>query len=113
MKTSRWISLALAIIIMAFMVTACAEEEVSGDIIALTNVNVIPMDNTMRITNHGFIPSRSKAAETTVDRTTTPLTERSIPFVRMTKVIPMALIRRNELLRNKFKNTCGLRKPSK
>ena len=57
--------------------------------------------------------ARSSAAETTVVRTTTPLTERSIPPVKMTKVIPTALIRRNELFRNKFKKTCGLRMPSK
>ncbi len=44
MKVNKWINLALVMVIMASMMTACGEEEVSGDIIALTNANVIPMD---------------------------------------------------------------------
>jgi len=44
MKVWKLISIALVMVIMASMVTACGEKEVTGDIIALTNVNVIPMD---------------------------------------------------------------------
>ena len=51
------------------------------------------MSSTNKITAQGFQSSRSSAAETTVVSATTPLTERSIPFERITKVIPMALIR--------------------
>ena len=44
MKVWKLIGIALAMVIMVSMMTACGEEEVSGDIITLTNVNVIPMD---------------------------------------------------------------------
>ncbi len=47
-----------------------------------------------RITTQVFHPSRSNAADATVVSATTPLTERSMPPVRMTNVIPMALIKK-------------------
>ena len=44
MKVWKWIGLVLVMVIMASMMTACGEEEVTGDITAITNVNVIPLD---------------------------------------------------------------------
>ncbi len=44
MKVWKLTGMTLVMVIMASMVTACGEKEVTGDIIALTNVNVIPMD---------------------------------------------------------------------
>jgi len=43
-KSYRWISLALTIVVLASMVTACGKKEATGESIAFTNVNVIPMD---------------------------------------------------------------------
>jgi len=42
-------------VIMASMMTACSQEEVSGDIIAFTNVNVIPMDQERVISDQTVI----------------------------------------------------------
>ena len=44
MKVWKLLSLALVMVIMASMVAACGKPEMDGDIIAFTNVNVIPMD---------------------------------------------------------------------
>ncbi len=54
----------------------------------------MPISSISGITAQAFQPARSSAAEATVVSATTPLTERSIPPVRMTSVIPMALISR-------------------
>lgn len=44
MKVWKLTGIALAVIIMAFMVTGWGKAEEAGDTIAFTNVNVIPMD---------------------------------------------------------------------
>ena len=55
---------------------------------------------------------RRSAAEATVVRATTPPTDRSIPPDRITKVMPIALISRNGVARNRLRKTCGSRMPS-
>lgn len=44
MKAFRWISLVLVVVVIASIVTACGKKEATGEIIAFTNVSVIPMD---------------------------------------------------------------------
>ena len=55
---------------------------------------LIPIASMRKMTAQAFQPSRSNTAEATVVSATTPLTERSIPPVRITNVMPMPLIKR-------------------
>ena len=57
-------------------------------------------------------PASSVRAAIIVERATTDPTERSIPPVRMTKVIPTASTIRKALSKNRFSTTCGEAKPS-
>ena len=54
----------------------------------------IPISSMSRTTIQGLMPSRSMAAVATVVRAMTPLTDRSIPPDRITRVMPTALISR-------------------
>ena len=55
MKAYRWITLILVLIIIASMVTACAKKEAPGEIIAFTNVSVIPMDKEQALSDQTVI----------------------------------------------------------
>ncbi len=72
----------------------------------------MPIASMRSITTHGSHSPRSSAAEATVVSAMTPPTDRSIPPDRITKVMPIALIRRNGLARKRLRNTCGSRIPS-
>jgi len=63
LKVFKWIGLALVIVVLASMVTACGEKEVTGDIIALTNVNVIPMDQERVMSDQTVIIREGRISE--------------------------------------------------
>ncbi len=71
------------------------------------NPNRTPITNIKGITTKGLVPFCSKAAEAAEVRAIIPATERSIPFDRITKVIPIETISRLAVLMNRLKNTCG------
>jgi len=65
------------------------------------------MTNIKGITTKGLMPLASKAAEAAVVKAITPATERSIPLVRITIVMPIDTSNRLAWLINRLKNTCG------
>ncbi len=54
----------------------------------------------------------TRVASSTVVNATTAPTERSMPPVRITKVMPVATTSKKALSIRRFRNTCGARKPS-
>ncbi|CAB4926512.1 unannotated protein [freshwater metagenome] len=77
----------------------------------MTVPSTAPHSNTTAMTSSGGQPNCSVRAAIIVDSATTDPTERSIPPVRMTKVIPTARTMRNELSISSDRNTCGSAKP--
>ena len=72
----------------------------------------LPMASTRRMTSTRGQPLFSPAAATIVDSATTDPTERSMPPVRMTKVIPTASTMRKALSMKRLAKTCPEAKPS-
>ena len=58
------------------------------------------------MTTSGGQPARNSAAATIVDSATTDPTDRSMPPVRITNVIPTASTTRNELSISRLSSTC-------
>jgi hypothetical protein len=73
-----------------------------------TNPNKIPITNINGITTYGLIPAWSNAADAVVVNATTPPTERSIPPVRITNVMPIEPSSRVALLMNRLKKDLRL-----
>ncbi len=71
-----------------------------------------PTSTTSGITTPAGTPARSRYAAVTPDSASTEPTERSMPPVRMTNVIPTASTMRNALLMNRFASTPTDRKLS-
>ena len=59
------------------------------------------------MTTTGLAPFCSNEAEATLVSAMTPATDRSIPPVMITSVMPMDTMSRLPLLMNRLKNTCG------
>ena len=82
----------------------------------LIKPTAIPMNNTKNIHRYGLnVVSRIKTAKDIQVSATTAPTDRSIPPKPeiMVKVIPTVIMIKGALSINRFKNTCGEKKPSK
>ncbi len=71
-----------------------------------------PSTRTATITSGAGQPARSVDAVTMVDSATTAPTDRSMPPLRITNVIPTARTTRKALSMNRFATTCPVAKPS-
>jgi hypothetical protein len=72
----------------------------------------VPIASTKGSTANGLQPWRCTSdAETMVVNAITEPTERSMPPARITKVMPTAQMIRKALSMNRFRNTCGAKKP--
>ena len=74
--------------------------------------SVTPTSSTSAITGTGLHPAASSFAASTPDSATTEPTERSMPPVRITKVIPTASTMRKALSTNRLSTTCAAKNPS-
>jgi len=63
MKARKLFGIALAIMIISSMVAGCGESEAAGDIIAFTNVNVIPMDKERVLSDQTVIIGEGRISE--------------------------------------------------
>jgi hypothetical protein len=77
----------------------------------MSRPKVVPVSSTRAITTEGFHPASRSAAAIIIERATTDPTERSIPPVRMTKVMPTASTIRKVLSMRRLRKTCPDRKP--
>ena len=71
------------------------------------NPNTTPITNINGITTAGLAPFLSKAAEAVEVKAIMPPTERSIPPVRITSVIPIETNSKLPLLMNRLKKAFG------
>ena len=72
----------------------------------------VPVASTAAMDRYGGQPSCSVLAAIIVDSATTEPTERSMPPVRITKVMPTASTIRNALSMSRLSSTWGSPKPS-
>src|SRR5688500_1764623 len=71
-----------------------------------------PATTSIGMTTHGFQPSFVNAAAAIVVSARTEPTDRSMPPVRITNVMPIATIARKALSIARLRKTCGARKES-